>query len=204
MSEFTDDAIAKAIQTGGPHEAACLQYLYQRELPRMLSYILKNRGDEEEGRDLFQDAMIVLIEQIRAGNFRREASVGTYLQGVGRRMWLNRLKRKGLAAKFVLVEPVSEIDLSHTPLEVMLEKERDQLFQKMMGELGEKCRQLLQLRLYLQLSMAKIAVQMGFKNEQNARNKHYKCKTELRNIILNNPLYRELIHRIPPAEAEKP
>lgn len=200
MSEFSDNAIVEAILSGGSREADCLKHLYQRELPKMLAYIRKNQGNEEEGRDLFQDVMVTMVEQIRRGQFRGDSSLGTYLYSIGRRMWLNRLKQKGRDMKYAQTQSDREMESSPSPLDVMLDQEKDDLFHKMMGAMGEKCRELLQLRLYLQWSMTKIAAKMGFKNEQNARNKHYKCKNELRNIILKNPLFRELIHRIPPSK----
>jgi len=200
LPEYSDNAIVEAIQTGSSRETDCLKHLYQRELPKMLAYIRKNQGSEEEGRDLFQDVIVTLVEQIRKGQFRGDSSLGTYLYSIGRRMWINRLKQKGRAMKHAQSQTDAEIESSPSPLDVMLDQERDDLFQKMMGALGEKCRELLQLRLYLQWSMAKIAAKMGYKNEQNARNKHFKCKDELRKIILKNPLFRELIHRIPPSQ----
>lgn len=186
MQSYHDDQILDALQEGGAAEDTCLRDLYRRELPRMLAFMRKNQGSDEEARDLFQDALIVFIEQVRSGKFRGDASISTFIYGVGRRMWLNRLKRKGIAARY-LEEQLKDEPVQETPLRVLLATERDNAFRKLMAGIGERCRKLLQMKMYQQLSMAEIAIKMNFKNEQNARNKHYKCKAELRKIIIENP-----------------
>ena len=187
MQRQSDDHILSGLHAGGVQEDRSLRELYRRELPRILNYVLQNQGSEEEGRDLFQDVLVVFLEHLREGRFRKEAAIGTYLQSIARRMWLNRLKRKGVAARFVDQHLQDEQPREGTPLQIMLHEEQQELFAEVMQLLGEKCRKLLEMKLYLQLSMIEIAAQLGFKNEQNARNKHYKCKSELRRIILENP-----------------
>ena len=64
---------------------------------------------------------------------------------------------------------------------------------KLLDKLGEACRKLLQLKLYQRKSMEEIRVLMGFKNDQIARNKHYKCKKELKRLALEDPVLKRLI-----------
>ncbi len=197
MHRYSDDQVLEALRKGGAAEDGCLRDLYHRELPRMIAYVRKNNGNEEEARDLFQDTLVVFIEQVRANKYRGEATIGTYIYGIGRLMWINRLKRKGIEERYMEGQVHEEIRGLDTPLRIMLKAEQKKLFQQLMSHLGNKCRKLLNLKLYRQMNMVEIANTMGFKNEQNARNKHYKCKEELRKSVMKNPEYRTLLKDLP-------
>ncbi len=193
MSRFSDDHILQGLRKGGKEEDQCLRALYERERPKFRSFVLQNKGREDDASDLLQESIIVFYEQVKQGKFRGESSISTYLHSIARRKWINRLKRKGVEQRFIdNLKAESEADKKHSPHnldesypEIMDEDDKDEKskLQLAMEKLDPKCREILELKWYQNHTMEEVAEIMGFKNEQNARNKHYKCKNKLRDIL---------------------
>src|SRR5690349_24465334 len=55
--------------------------------------IINNNGSTDDARDVFQEAMIVLYEKARSGNFELHCQIKTYVYSVSRRIWLKRLQQ---------------------------------------------------------------------------------------------------------------
>ena len=69
----------------------------------------------------------------------------------------------------------------------LIKREHFSLIQQLFEKLGEKCKQLLMLVYYEDLSMQKITEMMpDYQNEQVLRNKKYKCMKQLELLMQND------------------
>ena len=84
---YSDEEIISAIQAGGFSEERYVKYLYFRFQPKVLSFVLKNSGSEDEARDIYQDGVVSLYENIKTGKYRGEGSLAAYLFSICRFMW---------------------------------------------------------------------------------------------------------------------
>lgn len=137
----------------------------------MVKLVLKNSGTEEEAKDIYQDALVVLWQKAKSPDFILSSKISTYLYSVCMNLW-----RKELARKSKLTSNEGFDHGEEMPLE---EKEKNQLIQNCLNELGDTCRQILLYYYFDRLSMAEIAEKMGFANADTAKTKKYKCKQEL-------------------------
>lgn len=75
----------------------------------------------------------------------------------------------------------------------MKHAEHRELVAKLVASLGEQCQQILRLYYFERRSMQEVAEITGFKDEQKARNKKYKCMKALKDLIFSDPeLVKEL------------
>ena len=51
------------------NEATAIETIYRENFGMIQSYILKNNGIQEDARDIFQEAMIVLYEKAKVDSF---------------------------------------------------------------------------------------------------------------------------------------
>lgn len=191
----SDRSIVKALEAGGAEENRALEKIYRAGLPGVIQFITQNQGSEEEARDIFQDAVIVFYEQVKAQKFRGESQIRVYLYQISRNMWLNRLKRKGVEMKYEQ-EQAREPGIQAFQDSQEKEPERSTLVNTLLEKLGEQCRTILRYALYYRYPMEEIRHLMGFKNEQVARNKHYKCKKELRQLVDQDPELKAKIREL--------
>ncbi|MEO1448493.1 MAG: sigma-70 family RNA polymerase sigma factor, partial [Bacteroidota bacterium] len=149
----------------------------------ILKMVMSNQGSVEEGHDIFQESIIVLYEQVKAGKFVLKARISTFLYAVARNLWLSRLKKKGREAPLLEQQAAQEVETAANPLERVLATEQTSMLMQFVSQLAQDCQQVLMQAIFEQRNMKDIAQRMGYRNEQIARNKKHKCIGYLKKII---------------------
>lgn len=189
----TDQQLIAAILTKSSDEHTLLKQLYIDNQPTINRFILSHQGNEADADDVFQEGLIVLYQNIAAKKFRGDSSVSTYLYAICKFIWYKKLRQKGRYTDF-------EADYQHgvedSPQVHLMATEQRQLIKKLLNQLEEGCRDILTLTIYYDHSMQEVAEKMGFKNEQNARNKKYKCLKRLKTLVQNQRGLRAILQQL--------
>ena len=61
MRKYTDQEIIQGLKTG---ESFAVKYLVREFLPVIRYFISKNNGNDEDAKDIFQDALYIIIEKV--------------------------------------------------------------------------------------------------------------------------------------------
>ena len=165
---MSDQEIIDLIKSG---DESALEFLYKKNYRMMVKLVIKNSGTEEEAKDIYQDALVVLWQKAKSPDFILTSKISTYLYSVCMNLWRKELARKSRLTSSEGVDIGEEMPLD--------EKEKVQLIQNCLNELGDTCKQILLYYYFDRLSMAEIAEKMGFANADTAKTKKYKCKQEL-------------------------
>src|ERR1700759_1296662 len=72
---------------------SALRKLYTAYFPMVLQLIINNSGDEDDAKDIYQEAIIILYNKVKAGNFELSSKLKTYIYSICRRLWLKRLSQ---------------------------------------------------------------------------------------------------------------
>ena len=159
-----------------------LRQIYKAYFPMVLQLIVNNNGTEDDAKDVYQEAIIVLYNKVREGNFELSSRLKTYLYSVSRRLWLKRLtqmnKFVGDVQDFDQPMPVEQDVLSH--------EEKDVQFYRMEGalkELGEPCKTIIEDFYIHNHSMQHICEKFGYTNADNAKTQKYKCLQRLKKLF---------------------
>lgn len=67
--------------------------LYEYEFPKVVRLITKNSGNIDSAKDIFQDALVILIEKVNRMELDLTCSVETYLYSICRILWLEQLRK---------------------------------------------------------------------------------------------------------------
>ena len=168
---MTDIEIIQCMREGKYNPAMKGLYAY---LPVVKKFIQKNNGTKQEAEDVFQEGLVIFCKKLPDANFELRCSINTYLYSVCKLLWLDELKKKNKQIKNDFL-PLEDKYLSE---EINTDIENDKSIktaQEAVLMLGEKCRELLQLFYFKKMSMAQIAIQLGFKTEKVAKNQKYRC-----------------------------
>lgn len=65
-------------------------------------YISKNNGNEEDAKDIFQDALFIIIEKIHNNDFVLQGTLSTYLFAICKNLWLMALDKQKAARNYEL------------------------------------------------------------------------------------------------------
>ncbi|WP_354330864.1 sigma-70 family RNA polymerase sigma factor [Pedobacter sp. CG_S7] len=159
-----------------------LNKLYVGYYPMILQFILNNNGDEEDAKDVYQEAIIVLYNKIKSGEFELSSKLKTYIYSVCRRIWLKKLSKE--SKKATNVADFEDIEAVETDME--MHKEKDLQFDKMQEALlllGEPCKTIIQDFYIHSLSMQDISEKFGYTNTDNAKTQKYKCLQRLKKLF---------------------
>lgn len=166
-----DDRIIELLKVNDYAKASEMLYAY---FPVIKKLVLKNNGTLQDAEDIYQEALMLLINKVRKGDFVLTSSLNTYLYSVCHFLWNDKLKKKNKSiltdfenAPEFFVEKETE-DIKHSEREVKLAEKAFQL-------LGEKCRQLLLLFYIRKLSLKDISIALKFGSEKTAKNQKYRC-----------------------------
>lgn len=161
---------------------SAIKRLYVAYFPMVLQLILNNNGTPDDAKDIYQEAIIVLYNKIKKGDFELSSKLKTFLYSVCRRLWLKRLSQMnryaGDVKDFQDFLPVEE--------EVEDQNERNIQFSKMqsaLGMLGEPCRTIIEDFYINNKSMQEICESFGYTNADNAKTQKYKCLQRLKKLF---------------------
>ncbi|MCU0448742.1 MAG: RNA polymerase sigma factor [Bernardetiaceae bacterium] len=172
----TEADFVNALREG---DRGLMNRLYRLHFPMVLHLITSNNGSEAEAKDVYQEAYIVLYENLQKPDFELKCKIKTYLYSVSRRLWLKRLdKKKSHTSLHDFEEYLPLVDDDGS-----LAEARFNLINHAMNKLGEPCRSILEDYYLNDLSMAQIADKMGYTNADNAKTQKYKCFNRLKKIL---------------------
>jgi RNA polymerase sigma factor (sigma-70 family) len=165
---------------------AIIHQLYKQYSGMVIAYIITNQGSQQDGEDVFQEALIAFINLVKSGKFRGEASLQTTFVSIARNIWLNeQRKRKSLDTRGKVFENARQQEAD--PASLLLQREVSEQFLTLMARLGDSCKSLLTMVYYENLSNKEILERTHYESEQVIRNKKYKCMKELTELIKDNP-----------------
>lgn len=180
--QFTDNEFIDGLRSGN---SEILTALYKKYYNFVLKLIVNNSGNEESARDIYQETVIVLYENVQKPGFELNCQLQTYIYSVARRLWLKQLKKNG---KAFLIKEDDENELADVSEDFAEYQDKESDIEKMnlsLITLGEPCATLIKDFYIHKLSMDDIAEKFGYTNADNAKNQKYKCLQRLKKYFFN-------------------
>jgi RNA polymerase sigma factor (sigma-70 family) len=159
-----------------------VRHLYQRYFDSVVAHVASNGGAPEDGADIFQEALLVMIDKVKTGVFRGESSLGTYLVGIAKNKWLHESRTRARRRN----REIAYLDTAGTEIDApdgISPMSTGERVGKLMQELGDVCRRLLTGFYYEDKSMRDLLTEFSYENEQVLRNKKGKCMKKLKEML---------------------
>jgi RNA polymerase sigma factor (sigma-70 family) len=174
FNPFTQDELLLGIKSNEPK---VLKWLYQSQYPKIEKYVLTNNGDEDQAKDLFQEAFISVWNNIRSGKFIPENSTAVtgYIYQIAKNKWLDYLR----SSRY---KKTTSLKAEHEKEDENEESEKEELKNSLSLEfqkLGDNCREILKRFYYQKETMEAIARAFQW-TEATARNNKYRCIQRLK------------------------
>ena len=188
MAKETDEELGKMIKSGEPAREKALHQIYtdSKIREKLIAMITYNNGNQHDGEDMYQEAIIVLDKNIREGRYRIEGNLQSYLFAIGKFLWMNQLRKKKPTLKDTFTDSEMTGD-SIEPDHILLDEERKLRLQGLLSRLGARCQEILSLW-QLSFSMEEIATKLGLNDPSTARKAKYDCQQQLIKLIQKSPL----------------
>ena len=179
MSNYPDDD--RRLQQLAADDGKAWKELYDNmRSPFRLFFIKYGAMPPEDALELYQDAMVALYRNVVNGKLQPPLSstLKTYLFGIGKIL----LKKKGEGAGNW------DDDIPELPIEPEIESRQEQsakaeLVRRLLGKVGESCRQVLELAYLRGFVMEAIAEELGLPSAGAARKRKHDCLKKLRDLL---------------------
>lgn len=155
-----------------------LEQLYVNWKADFIAFGLKYSHDQEDVLDIYQDAVIELSRRFEQGLKLEKGSVKTYLFGIGKFLLFKRVKKLSV---------YTSSDVSSQEEWVEVEEEISTIEQKKMEQgyqqLGEKCKEILRLYYYRNLTINEIVERGHYKDANTVKSQKSRCMKQLKELI---------------------
>ncbi len=166
-----------------------IAHLYEVNFYQVEKFILQNKGQKQDAKDIFQKALLQITARYIKEPFEITASFDAYLFVVCKNLWrreLNKSKRWVTEQEgYEHADENQDIALS------ILEQKRWELFHEYLEKLSENCKEILKL-FFNKVSYKRIIVLMNYNSESVARQRIFKCKGKLIDMVQKDNRYHQL------------
>ena len=165
------------------NDSALIKEIYDRFAGKVKSYILQNRGSEDEAADIFQESLIDIYNQALHKGLKLTCPFEPFVLLVCKRKWLNELKKKGRHRVTNQPDDLSNIgeDVFVAAEQLKLQDDQATLYMEMFNKLGDKCREIIS-KCLSNRSQEEVASELGL-TYAYLRKKKSECTAELINLI---------------------
>jgi len=172
---MTENAILEHLKT---EKDASFELLYKFYFPSIASYIKQNMGKTEDAEDIFQEAIIILLQKVRQPDFVLTSSLKTYLYAISKNLWMKHLRDNHM----VTVEDIELImpEEDNFSIEVYPEKTKSEKVTSWLTRITESCQFILKAIFFYHEPMDSLMKKMNWKNKHTAANQQYKCIQQLK------------------------
>lgn len=152
--------------------------LYKAHEGMIANHVYQHSGNEDDVKDLMQDTLVAIWQNVRKPQFELSAKLTTYLFAIAKNLWLKQLdKRKRIKSEDYITG--KEVADSADPAERM----DYNIVQKALDLLQDKCRNILMMFYFDGFDMNTIAKANGLASASVAKAKKHQCLKGLETLI---------------------
>lgn len=186
-TRLNDTEIIAAITGKETARNQVLQHLVQVAgwRPQVIRHVILNSGTEEDGEEIFFDALAIFDRNVREGKFQGRSALNTYFFQIAKFQWLKRLEKH--QPKIEDFNPhINNPDTEEGVERSIIAAEHEQVFAQVMAQIGERCKRIFSL-FHLGYSMAEIAQEVGISDADQAKKEKSRCKKRLLILLAERP-----------------
>ncbi len=163
------------------NDASVLKELYKINFAKVKRYVEKNNGDEQQAKDLYQEAFLAMWRNIKDDKFSAESetAINGYLFQIAKYKWLDHVR----SARYKNTTFINrEIEYDEPDIEENeMQNQKIKIIMDSISNLGERCQTMLKLFYFERKSFREISEILEM-DEASARNAKYRCQEQLKKL----------------------
>jgi RNA polymerase sigma factor (sigma-70 family) len=174
----TDEVLLEGIRN---EEDQAFRELYLRYFPMIHHLIMKNSGQLDDAKDIFQEMIIQLFINIRDRDFILTSRLSTYMYSIARNKWRERLRKNARTDLVSMVDTQTDHQEITELSDIETTGEQIEIMEKLMEHLTDECQKILRFFYFSRFSLEEIARKMNYTYEF-AKQKKSRCLNKLRSL----------------------
>lgn len=154
--------------------------LYQHNFYKIYKLVKNYNGQMADAEDLFQDAMLVLVEKLRTDDFYLTASINTYLYAICKNLWFKKLRGNHIE---LTIEHIENYEFQKS-INLSIENELTYLdkLKYYLTKITDHCSKLINDLFFVKKDIKQIQTEYSYSSKHNAQNQKYKCIKQIKAI----------------------
>jgi RNA polymerase sigma factor (sigma-70 family) len=166
-----------------------LKRLY-KQWPQIRAFLKGVGCDKLNAEDIFQEALLIYIRKTETVDFQLTVDHYFYLRNTCKLLWYNQARKQSKQGTTVLDSDVEALNDDWMNKELKL-----QSIEVALKQLGNQCRELLELFYGLGMSMVDIAIKLGLRNDKVAKAQKYRCLQKAKELVNHDSIESYNIER---------
>lgn len=185
-----DDRLIEGIRQ---QDKAVIHEIYDLYQSRIIHMVQKKGGSVEDGEDVFQQALgVVLFRMVQRPDFELTSKLYTLLFSISKRLWQRQLQKK---RRETITDDLPE-GFTNQIEEILEDRERASILWQHIDNLGNDCNRLFDMSFRQHMSDEDISSELGLQNKGSIRVKRTRCKKRLIASLRSDPRYLEILHQV--------
>ena len=155
--------------------------LYENELPKVIRFVIRNSGDVDQAKDIFQDAIVILVEKVQRKELNLTCSIKTYLFSISQHLWMEQLRLAKNNTPFNKTSYQIPVDISVISFDTIPDIYDE--VNKAIHQLNNNGKTILEYFYYKKMSCEEIAQLLGYSSAASVRNQKYKYLEQIRRAV---------------------
>lgn len=155
-------------------------HLYQDNFYKIYKLVKNNKGQKADAEDLFQDAMLVLVEKLRTDDFYLTASINTYLYAICKNLWFKRLRGHNYE---LTIYHLKNYEFQES-INISIENELTYLdkLKYYLTKITDHCNRLINDLFFAKKEIEQIQIEYNYSSKHNAQNQKHKCIKQIKAV----------------------
>ncbi|CAL2076121.1 sigma-70 family RNA polymerase sigma factor [Tenacibaculum sp. 190524A02b] len=163
--------------------------IYEKCFPQVKAFVIRNKGKKEDAEDIFQKALLQIAVRYKKEMFTITSSFEGYLYTVCKNLWRRELKK--YANRVTNKEVEEQLYKDDDQFRALIEQKREELFIEKLNDLSDNCKSILRL-FFAKTSYSEMLSITDYSSETVIRQRVFKCKRKLTELVKQDPRFNEL------------
>lgn len=164
------------------------EFIYRTYYPSVRTFILRSKGNEQDVKDVFQDAVLAIIRNVNEKKLKgSDILFQTYLISICRHIWYNQL-RSPETGKLNESDLADDYGIDEELMKSVDDTTERQIYQSNFKKLDKICQKILKYHLK-KAPDKKIAKKVNIKDVSYLKKRKHLCKEKLIKMIKEDPKY---------------
>ena len=185
MDNYTLNDFKAALQSNSKN---LFGFIYKIFYPRIKDFIVRNSGTEQDAKDVFQEAIMAVINNVETHKLEGTTLFWNYFFSICKYIWFGHL-RKPKMISLQEDDLDEEYILNEEELELVEDSIEKGIYHHNFKKLDNSCQKLLRL-VFKGEPLSKITKKLGFKTSNYTKKRKFLCKDRLIKLIKEDPDYK--------------
>ncbi len=172
-------------------DSAGIQKIYASTFPKVLRFVLHNKGTNDDAKDVFQEALVQFISHFKKEDVDLDISIEAYIYVICKNLWRQQIKKNKRVTNLRVSTYINESHEHDVRLTEDIHEKKWSLYRDKFNQLSDNCKLVLTL-LYQKMSYKDMVKILPYKNETVIRQRVFKCRKKLTAMIQTDHEYKKI------------